>query len=329
MFKQKMTIAAFCCLSLFSCTDNSGSDNNTTVLKKDTPIPTFNADSAYQYVQKQVDFGPRVANTMAHDMCGEFIASELQRHGATVIEQPIYVTAYDGTSLNGKNIIGSINPEASTRIILAAHWDTRQVADQDSVRKNEPILGANDGGSGVGILLELARVIGNAKNKPDVGVDIIFFDIEDYGRPAFAEDQSGDSGYCLGSKYWAENPHKEGYSAYYGILLDMVGSKNPTFLKEGVSRYFAPRIVKKVWKTAERKGFGNMFINQDGPELTDDHLYVNQIAKIPMIDIIDLDPSGERTFFKHWHTHADDMSTIDKESLKGVGVTLLQVLYNE
>lgn len=328
MFKQKMIITVLCCLSLFSCGNNEGSTTTSSSVK-DKPIPTFNADSAYQYIQAQVDFGPRVPNTMGHDMCGEYIASELIRHGAKVIEQPVNVAAYDGTSLNGKNIIGSFFPEQKTRIILAAHWDTRHVADQDSVDTKKPILGANDGGSGVGVLLEIARQLGISTTKPEVGIDIIFFDVEDYGRPAFAEDQSGDSGYCLGSKYWAANPHVEGYSAYYGILLDMVGSKNPTYLREGVSMYFAPRIVRKVWKTAERKGYGSMFLKKDAGQLTDDHLYVNEIAKIPMIDIIDLDPTGERTFFKHWHTHQDDMSTIDKKSLEAVGVTLLQVLYNE
>ncbi|KXX67784.1 M28 family peptidase [Flammeovirga sp. SJP92] len=328
MFKQKIIIAVLSCLSLFSCGNNESSSSTTTKVK-DKPIPTFNADSAYQYVQAQVDFGPRVPNTMAHDMCGSYLASELIRHGATVIEQPVMVPAYDGTTLNGKNIIGSFFPEQKTRILLAAHWDTRQVADQDTVDQHEPILGANDGGSGVGILLELARQLGTSNLKPEVGIDIIFFDVEDYGRPAFAEDQSGDSGYCLGSKYWAENPHVEGYQAYYGILLDMVGGKNPTFLKEGESRQFAPRIVKKVWKTAERKGFGGLFVNQDGPQLMDDHVYVNRIARIPMIDIIDLDPTGQRTFFQHWHTHQDNMDAISKESLNAVGVTLLQVLYNE
>ncbi|ANQ50801.1 M28 family peptidase [Flammeovirga sp. MY04] len=329
---KHLFIAAICGLFLFSCGGAASSSTETSsAAVKDKPIPTFNADSAYTYVQKQVDFGPRVPNTMAHDMCGAYLANELARHGAEVTEQKMTVYAYDGTALNGTNIIGSINPEAQTRIILAAHWDTRQVADQDDdkSRQHEPILGANDGGSGVGVLLEVARAIANSPDKPKVGVDIILFDVEDYGRPAFEEDQSGDSGYCLGSKHWAANPHKEGYSAYYGILLDMVGAKNPTFLKEGVSMYFAPRIVKKVWKTAQRKGYGSMFVDQKGPQLTDDHLYVNEIAKIPMIDIIDLDPSGAQTFFKHWHTHNDNMDAIDKKSLEAVGVTLLQVLYNE
>ncbi|OHX67572.1 M28 family peptidase [Flammeovirga pacifica] len=332
MIRKQLILSVICALFLMSCGDGASSNNTENkAVVKDKPIPTFNADSAYNYVQKQVDFGPRVPNTMSHDMCGAYIANELQRHGAKVTEQKMTVYAYDGTALNGVNIIGSINPEIRTRVILAAHWDTRQVADQDEdkSRQNEPILGANDGGSGVGVLLEVARAIGNSPNKPKVGVDIIFFDVEDYGRPAFEKDQSGDSGYCLGSKYWAENPHVDGYSAYYGILLDMVGAKNPSYLKEGVSMYFAPRIVRKVWKTAQRKGYGEFFVDQKGPQLTDDHLYVNEIAKIPMIDIIDLDPSGAETFFKHWHTHNDNMDAIDKKSLEAVGVTLLQVLYNE
>ncbi|NLR94770.1 M28 family peptidase [Flammeovirga agarivorans] len=331
MIKTKMIIAALCCFALFSCGEGSSDNTSTEAVVKDNPIPVFNADSAYSYVQKQVDFGPRVPNTMAHDMCGAYIANELERFGAIVTEQPLMVTAYNGTTLNGKNIIGSINPDAKTRIILAAHWDTRHVSDQDEDASvhNQPVMGANDGGSGVGVLLEVARAINSFSTKPNIGVDIIFFDVEDYGRPAFEEDQSGDSGYCLGSKYWAANPHKEGYQAYYGILLDMVGAKNPTFLREGVSMYFAPRIVKKVWKTAERKGFGSMFLKQNGPQLTDDHLYVNEIAKIPMIDIIDLDPTGQHTFFEHWHTQDDTMENIDKKSLEAVGVTLLQVLYNE
>lgn len=294
--------------------------------------PDFQADSAYRFVAEQVALGPRVPNTPAHEKGADYIVGKLKEYGVQVQEQTFQATAYDGKKLNARNIIGSINPGASKRVLLAAHWDTRHVSDQDAPAvHHKAIDGANDGASGAGVLLELARAIQASPDKPQVGIDLLFFDVEDYGRPDFEDvsliSDGEDSGYCLGSKYWSKNKHVPGYSAYFGILLDMVGGKNATFLKEYGSMQFAPSIVRQVWSTGQRLGYGNYFVDKEGPGITDDHVYVSRDGKIPMIDIIDLDQTGERTFNHTWHTQKDNMDNIDKNTLKAVGQTVMQVLY--
>lgn len=290
--------------------------------------PDFNADSAYTFVQKQVDFGPRVPDTKPHDACGDYIAEKLKSYGLQVIEQAFKDTTFDNKILNGRNIIGSFNPKASKRLLLAAHWDSRPYSDQDSLVKNKPVLAANDGASGVGILLEVARVLSMQKTTPEIGVDIVFFDMEDWGNSEQAEDEYG--GYCLGSQYWAANKHTPNYTAYFGILLDMVGAKGATFFKEGHSVQLAGSVVNSVWNTASRLGYSNIFIDDRGGSITDDHVAVNKIAKIPMIDIIHTKPNNmSKTFFDQWHTTDDTMEHIDPKTLKAVGQTLIQVVYQE
>ncbi|WP_128547256.1 M28 family peptidase [Larkinella soli] len=290
--------------------------------------PDLNADSAFAYVARQVAFGPRVPNTEAHRRCGDYLIAKLKQFGCEVTVQSFTATTYDGIRLNARNIIGSINPNASKRIILASHWDSRPYADQDSVAKTRPVLGANDGASGVGVLLELARTVQQAGTKPGVGIDIIFFDAEDWGNSERARDEY--VGFCLGSQYWSANKHKAGYSAYYGILLDMVGAKGATFQKEGYSMQYAPTIANKVWQTASQMGLNQYFVDsgRTGGSITDDHLPVNKVAKIPMIDIIHTHlESGN--FFADWHTADDDMDNIDANTLKAVGQVVLQTLYQE
>ena len=195
------------------------------------------------------------------------------------------------------------------------------------INTSRPILGANDGGSGVGVLLEIARNI-NLKN-PKIGVDIIFFDAEDYGQPENSNYPLMQDSWCLGSQYWSKNPHKANYFARYGILLDMVGAKDATFRHEQISFYYASSILQKVWRKANRLGFGKYFVFENAQQIVDDHLYVNQITGIPTIDIIEYDPATESNFNKHWHTHRDDMKNIDKETLNAVGQTILDVIYHE
>ncbi|QJW92035.1 M28 family peptidase [Spirosoma taeanense] len=300
--------------------------------------PAFNADSAYAYIEQQVKFGPRVPNTPAHVQAGNYLVAKLKQFGCAVTEQNFVATTWDGKKLNARNIIGSINPTATKRIVLTSHWDSRPTADQDpdAADKSKSVLGANDGASGVGVLLELARTIQQTQQKPAVGIDIIFFDAEDWGNGEKAgndyETQSGNQydyiGFCLGSRYWAKNLHKPGYSAYYGILLDMVGAKGATFAKEGYSMQFAPSVVNNVWQTASRLGYSQYFVDTPGGQITDDHVAPNTIAKIPMIDIIHTN-IGSGGFFPAWHTAEDNMSNIDRGTLKAVGQTLLQVAYNE
>ena len=298
-------------------------------------VPDFNSDSAYYFVQKQVDFGPRVPNTKAHAETAIYLQEKLESYGADVHVQEFSARTFDNETLQLKNIIGSFFPEKTKRILLAAHWDTRPFADKDDdeARQNEPIDGANDGASGVGVLLEIARVLDTAELKPDVGIDIIFFDGEDWGelegmnntRPS---DGIYESWWALGSQYWSKNKHKPGYNAYYGILLDMVGAQNSTFYREGWSMEYAPTIVRKVWDRAEKLGYGHIFIDRNKPEITDDHLFVNKYAKIPMIDIVHFDP--KHGYFGHYHhSHQDNMELISKDILEAVGETVLHTVYYE
>ncbi|MDD3507034.1 MAG: M28 family peptidase [Parabacteroides sp.] len=294
---------------------------------KQQNVPAFDADSAWVFVENQVKFGPRVPNSEAHVACGNYLASELKRFGAQVYEQEATLTAYNGTQLKAKNIIGSYNPENSKQVLLFAHWDSRPYADHDKDPANhkKPIDGADDGASGVGVLLEMARQF--SIKSPAIGIDIIFFDAEDYGTPEFVKEYKENT-WCLGAQFWAKNPHVKGYKADFGILLDMVGAKNASFFKEATSMRYAPQIVEEVWSTARDLGYGKFFINAEGGAITDDHQYVILGRNIPCIDIIYTDPESDNGFGPHWHTQNDTMDNIDRETLKAVGQTVLQVVYN-
>lgn len=326
---QKVLVALSVSAFLYSCNTDTSSEQTAEQTIKLATAPAFNADSAYAFIQKQVDFGPRVPNSAAHIRCGDYLTATLKRLGLEVTEQNFTATTYDNHKLKARNIIGSFNPSASKRILLASHWDSRPYSDQDSVSKDKPVIAANDGASGVGVLLEIARTLSTIQNKPDIGVDIIFFDAEDWGS-SDGEAKDKFSGYCLGSQYWAANKHIPGYTAYFGILLDMVGAKNATFLKEGYSVDLAGGIVKTVWDLATQLGYGNYFVNKRGAAITDDHVPVNETAKIPMIDIIHTNADNiANTFFEDWHTTHDTMENIDPKTLKAVGQTLTQVLFQE
>lgn len=329
VFKIIYSILAMTFISCGQTSKQSDTTKTATVSQPTQQNVSFNADSAYHYIEKQVSFGPRVPNSEGHRVCGNYLADQLKVFGAKVTEQEMPVTAYNGTVLQAKNIIGSYNPTALKRVLLFAHWDTRPYADMDADPANhkQPIDGADDAGSGVGVLLEIARQFG--KQAPEVGVDIIFFDAEDYGTPDFHTGEQAQDTWCLGSQFWAKNPHQPGYRANYGILLDMVGSKNAAFFKEQVSMEYAPNIVDKVWTKARALGYGKYFINALGGGVTDDHLYVNRGRNIPSIDIINYDQDSETGFGSYWHTMDDTMKNIDKETLKAVGQTVLEVVYNE
>ena len=308
---------------LFSCGEDKKPNSTQKVEQRKKAVrPNFDADSAYHFVQKQVDFGPRVPNTAAHVAAGNYLSTQLSRFGFKVTEQEAQVVAFDNTKLNIKNIIGAYKPELNNRVLLFAHWDSRPNADQDEERRSEPILGANDGASGVGVLLEVARQLQTAQ--PNIGVDIIFFDAEDY-----VDENGTTEDYCLGSQYWANNMHKIGYSANFGILLDMVGAKDALFAKEYHSMTYASAYVHHVWNIAKDLGYDNYFNNRPTRHVgIDDHVYVNTIAKIPSIDIIQYDPET-RSFAPHWHTHEDNMDVIDKETLRAVGETVLATVLME
>jgi glutaminyl-peptide cyclotransferase len=298
-----------------------------TVSKPLVAAPGINADSAYAFVKQQVEFGPRVPGTKAHAQCALWLEQKLKSYIPDVIVQKGTATTFDQKRYDIKNIIGSYNPTATKRILLCAHWDTRPFADrEEGANKNKPLDGANDGGSGVGVLLEIARQL--SISKPVVGVDIIFFDLEDYGQPEGSSYPEMQNSWCLGSQYWASNLHKPGYYANFGILLDMVGAKGAVFPREGTSVYFASAIVDKVWNTAARLGYGSYFINATTGQTTDDHLYVNQIANIPCIDIVHYN-TMEARYFDHHHKVTDNMEQIEPGILKITGQTVLQVVFDE
>lgn len=319
-------------LLISACANKTANSNNTTTYATSTYTqvsPPFNSDSAYTYVDKQVSFGPRVPNSSAHTACGDYLVNQLSRFGAKVTEQKANLTAFDGNVLQSRNIIGSYNVDNPNRVLLFAHWDTRPFSDQDpdQSKHNDPVLGANDGASGVGVLLEIARQLN--QKAPTVGVDIIFFDAEDYGAPEYAKDVPSGDWWCLGSQYWAKNPHIPNYSAHFGILLDMVGAPDATFMKEYYSRQYAGGIVEELWSIARELGYGRYFPDKNGGGVYDDHIPVNQYRKVPSVDIIQNDPNTSSNFGWYWHTTSDNMDNISKETLKAVGQTVLEVVYKE
>lgn len=300
-------------------------DKASTETDKDTvslvKAPSFEADSAYAYVERQLAFGPRVPGTKGHTDCYNYILNKVSGYADSVYTQNIRVMTYDKTNIPVKNIIAEFNPGATNRVILCAHWDTRPFADQDTKDMDKPILGANDGASGVGILLEIASKIKQIQRK-DLGVDLIFFDAEDWG------DATGNfpNSYCLGSQYWAKNVHKPDYKADFGILLDMVGAPGAKFGFERYSIDNAQKYLSMVWSVAQQSGYNNYFMNFERSGITDDHVYMHLGTGIPVLDIIDCDPSTLSGFGKYWHTHNDNINAIDRNTLKAVGQTLLNVL---
>lgn len=308
--------------------DNSGNQTTSAADTTAVVIPQFNKDSAYSYVAAQCAFGPRVPNTKAHDLCANYFVENLKRFGLEVQVQEFKARAFDGTTLNGKNIIASTQPENPNRILLCAHWDSRPFADNDPDPKNfyKAIDGANDGASGAGVLMEIARILGT--NKTNLGIDIVLLDLEDFGAHKNAEERSEDS-WGLGSQYWSQQPHKPGYTARFGILLDMVGAKNPIFTKEHYSVTYASGILDKVWMHAAKLGYGKYFPDMNEGAVTDDHVYINKNLGIPTIDIIHYDTQSGTGFYPYWHTIKDNMEQIDAETLNIVGVTLLSVIFNE
>ncbi len=305
---------------LISCGEDS--KEQTTTTQKPQPAfakaPVFNEDSAFIFIEQQLAFGPRVPNSKAQEKCAQWLKGKLESYGGVVQLQSFTARRHDGQSLKGYNVIASWAPEVKQRILLSAHWDSRHIADETEDSR-QAVPAANDGASGVAVLLEMARNF--QANKPALGVDIIFWDAEDQGQ------EQDEESWCLGSKYWATNPHVAGYNATMGINLDMVGGVNTWFPQEQSSVYFAGAIVNKVWETAHALGYGEFFPFHNQGAVLDDHLYVNRIAGIPMIDIIARDLNG-KGFFEHWHTEVDDIQHISKPVLKAVGQTVTQVVYD-
>ncbi len=308
-------------VSVFGCKEEpkrKNTENINSAPKKEYTV-SFNVDSAYKYIAEQVAFGPRVPGTAEHASAAVYLEEKLAQYCDIALTQLGSAQSFDGKYVEIKNIIGTINPEQTKRILLCAHWDTRPQADEDQDNPGEPSDGANDGASGVGVLIEIARQL--QLQRPDAGVDIIFFDAEDMG------DRRGDAtSWCLGSQYWSRKPHKPNYVARFGILLDMVGPKDATFALEGNSWRYAQPYVKKVWNTARKLGHGKYLVNRQIGPIIDDHLFINQLIGIPTLDIIHYDATGNTGFGDFWHKHSDNMESIDKNTLKAVGETVFKVV---
>lgn len=330
----------YICLALgmaLPCLTGCGGRGGTTRRAADTlalaPCPAFCADSAFRFVEEQCAFGPRVTGTRESRECAGYIAGRFRGYGAVVETRPCTVTTWDGSKVEALNIVASINPDSRDRILLCAHWDSRPWADNDPDEANwrKPVMAANDGASGVAVMLEIARLLNSgAADSLALGVDFVCFDAEDWGVPQWSDAQQADDSWALGAQHWAARPHKDGYEARFGILLDMVGGADAKFYREQVSTHFAPAIVDKVWAAAEAAGFGSYFPNEEGGMINDDHVPVNRIAGIPTIDIIAHYPDCEQSSFgPTWHTVSDDMDHIDRNVLRAVGQTVIQVLFSE
>jgi len=319
LFFKAFKVAFIVMLFFSSCGDEKPKEISVDQPKQQLKnVPNFNADSAFYFVKKQVDFGPRVPNSKAHDDCAKFLVKQFESYGLQVHQQKGEVKGYDGTMLKFNNISAQYQPENPKRVMISAHWDARPWGDRFDKDNKQPIDAANDGASGIGVMLELARVL--SKEKLNIGVDFVCFDVEDYGKPHV------DDSYCLGSQYWSRNfPLK--VRPMYGVNLDMVGDPNALFTYEGGSFANAKLVLDKVWKSAHTLGYGKYFSFEPTSEIIDDHMYVNQIAKFPCIDIIDR--STSTAFSATWHTHDDNIKNISPQTLKAVGQTLMFVLTYE
>ncbi len=281
-----------------------------------SPTP-FDADSAYAYVERQVAFGPRVPGTSGHAACGDWLEGRMKEYADTVISQRVTLRAFDGTPLPARNIMARFNPQAPSRTLLLAHWDTRPWADNDPAQSNrdKPVPGANDGASGVGVLMEVARQL--RESGTQAGVDILFVDAEDYGS------EDVEESWALGARYFVQNPPVPGYVPARAVLLDMVGGEGSVFAREYFSQNYAPQLLDSFWAAARDAGHASLFSNETGPAITDDHLEFIK-AVIPAIYVIAFSPEG--SFLPTWHTLQDDMAHISRETLGAVGSSLMHWL---
>ena len=294
----------------------------------------FCADSAYARVAEQVALGPRTPGSDAARECAERIAALLDDYGAdsTAIHEA-GARRFDGQPLRLRNVFARFGADdGRRRILLLAHYDTRPWADMeaDAARRMQPIPGANDGASGTGVLLEIARALG--RHPARVGVDMLFVDGEDSGySDAIAPAGTGESAdtWCLGTQAWfGTDPYRGSTAPAYAILLDMVGGAGARFHREQFSDAAAARVVDRLWAEAAALGYGDIFVDATGGAVVDDHIYVSR-AGIPAVDIIEHMHPATGSFAPVWHTHADNMDNIDPATLRAAGHTVLSLIYKE
>ncbi len=321
IIRATTTIAAILTL-IISCgagKKNEVAEENDNPTSIEETATLFSADSAYSFVARQVGFGPRVPGSAAHRQCGDWLAAKLKSFGADVTGQTATLTTFDGTRIPMRNIFARINPDARNRVLLFAHRDKRPWADHDPdpEKRTQPIDGANDGASGTGVLLELARILPKDGSAP--GVDILLCDAEDWGE------ESNDESWAMGARYFANNLPEQGYMPSAAILLDMVGAPDATFMREYFSQLANPALADQIWSIAASLGHGEMFVNRMGSAVNDDHVELIK-AGIPAIDIIDYREGNG--FFSGWHTTSDNMDCISKETLGKVG-SILETYINK
>ena len=290
-------------------------------------VPSFNADSAYAYVARQTQFGPRVPGTAAHAACKDWLTAKLHAAGAdTVFVQEGRQDDGRGKTVTVRNVFARFGGKKADRVLLLAHYDTRPWADEDpeASNRNTPIDGANDGASGVGVLLEVARVLGT--QTAPVGVDILLTDCEDSGISGDDEGDGHEDTWCLGARYFAANLPYPAALPKGAVLLDMVGGRNAVFRQEYFSLQRAPQLTRTLWNAAAAAGAGSRFPATVGGAVNDDHLPLLD-AGVPTVDIIEIGHPQTGSFNPTWHTLQDNMDNIDAATLDAVGRTLLQYIY--
>jgi glutaminyl-peptide cyclotransferase len=285
--------------------------------------PQFDKERAWGFLVDQVNFGPRNPNSAPHDACLQYLKNKLQECTQNVSLQNFTRVGYNNEVLKMTNIIASFEPQIGIRVLLVAHWDSRPRADKekDPKKQNQPIPGANDGASGVAVLMELAKAMKD--NPPPIGIDILLVDGEDYGKESDLEN------YFLGARYFVETKASN-YMPVYGILLDLVGDKNLSLPKEGNSINYVPALVNQIWKIAQELNVPG-FKQEDGGAISDDHVILSK-GGIPCIDLIDSDlvgNSSDNPDRNYWHTLRDTPERCSKESLKTIGDVLLKFIYEK
>jgi glutaminyl-peptide cyclotransferase len=306
---------------LYGCGNEQPKNRTETPASQPKPkieVPTFDGKSAFNYLTAQTDFGPRNPGSPGHQQCLTYLQFEMQKYADAVNAQPFTLNGYDGEVLNLTNVISSFNLQATKRVLLIAHWDTRPRADneKDPKKRDKPILGANDAASGVAVFLEMARHF--KASPPPIGIDVLFVDGEDYGKEGDTEK------YLLGARYFAQHL-PQGFNPMFGILLDMIGDKTLEIKKEQYSMEYAPDIVNLVWGTAHELGV-LQFSEDIQAAVIDDHLPFN-VAEIKTIDLIDF--AYPDTSNRYWHTAEDTPDKCSAESLEAVGKVLMHVIYRQ
>ena len=281
-------------------------------------VPRFDENHAFSYLVAQCDFGPRNPGSDGYYACLDYLITELDQSANEIILQDFsYQERRYNKQYNLENIIARFNPDSECQTVISAHWDTRPWADQEDLRqdRDQPIIGANDGASGVAILLELAKIMG--ENPPPIGVNLVFFDGEDLGVPR------ENSTYCQGSRFFAKNlPIPRPNEA---INLDMVGDKQLVLPIERYSLEYHPKLVRHLWDRAKDMGL-DAFIGRVDYAIYDDHIPLNEIAGIPSIDIIDF--KYPNSYANFWHTMNDIPENCSEESLGQVGALMVDYIYN-